>query len=295
MAGYDFKGNFQDVLALGALPVLVDLNQANWNIDANHVEAAIGSATRAIIVSHLHGGMVDMPAIMQIAQRAGIAVLEDACQVPGATVCGRIAGSWGDVGVLSFGGSKLLSAGRGGAFLTNNADVVQRARLYSYRGNEAYPLSELQAAVLVPQLDKLDVSNQRRSENVSRLQAAIVDRPGLRVFDNALADTSPGYYKLGFQYDAELFDGLSRDDFVTAMRAEGIAMDAGFRALHAIHSSRRYRKIGDLPIASDADQRVVVLHHPVLLGGAGDVDQIIAALDKVAQSATMIRERAQGD
>jgi len=295
MAGYDFKGNFQDVLVLGARPVLVDLDRDNCNIDASQVEAAIGPATRAIIVSHLHGGMVDMPAIMQIAQRTGVAVLEDACQVPGATVCGRIAGTWGDVGVLSFGGSKLLSAGRGGAFLTNNADVVQRARLYSHRGNEAYPLSELQAAVLLPQLDKLDVSNRRRTDNVAHLQATIGDRAGLRVFANALSDTSPGYYKLGFQYDGESFDGLSRDGFVAAIRAEGIAMDAGFRALHAIHSSRRYRKMGDLPIATDADQRVVVLHHPVLSGSAGDVDQIVVALDKVAQSATMIRERAAGN
>lgn len=293
LAAYDFKGNFQDVLAVGAQPVLVDVVPGNWNLDIHQLEAAVGPQTRAVIATHLHGGMVDMPVVIQIAEAAGIPVVEDACQAPGAVVCGRKAGTWGDVGVLSFGGSKLLTAGRGGAFFTNRADIVQRARLYSHRGNEAYPLSELQAAALVPQLDQLDAANEHRAANVARLCDALGGRCGLEVFTNSLADTKPGYYKLGFQYDPREFEGLAREDFVAAMRAEGIALDVGFRALHAIHGSRRYRLVGDLPVAGDADERVVVLHHPVLLGEQGDIDQIAAALDKVAQSARMIREQAK--
>jgi hypothetical protein len=96
---------------------------------------------------------------------------------------------------------------------------------------------------------------------------------------------------VGFQYAAAAFDGLSRDDFVAAMRAEGVAFDSGFRALHLIHSDRRFRKVGALPVAADADARVATLHHPVLLGDADDVAQIVEALDKVQRSATMIRER----
>lgn len=222
-----------------------------------------------------------MPAVMEIARAAGVAVIEDACQMPGAVIAGRPAGTWGDVGVLSFGGSKLLSAGRGGALFTNRAEIVQRARLYSHRGNEAYPLSELQAAVLVPQWNRLDERNRQRTENANRLCGMLADRPGLVPFLKSIPETTPGYYKLGFQYDPRAFDGLSRDRFAEAMRAEGIAVDPGFRSLHTIHSRRRYRQVGDLPVATGADERVLTLHHPVLLGEPEEIDQIVTAIEKV--------------
>jgi perosamine synthetase len=290
LAAYDFKGNFQTVLTVGATPVLIDVRADNWNLDADRLEAAIGPRTRAIIVSHLHGGVVDMPAVMEIARRHGIRVIDDACQMPGAEIAGRKAGTWGDVGVLSFGGSKLLSAGRGGALLTSDAEIVQRARLYSHRGNEAYPLSELQAAVLIPQLEQLDGRNELRRENVARLRDLMSDARGLKLFDNGPIDAAPGYYKLGLQYDAAPFDGLSRDEFAGAVRAEGIAMDAGFRGLHRIHSRRRFRAAGELRNADAADEMVLILHHPVLLGSDEDIAQVAAAIDKVRRHATIIRE-----
>jgi len=287
LAAYDFKGNYQDVLAVGAKPVLVDIATDNWNFDPERIESALSAATKAIIVSHLHGGVVPMPRLMDVARANDVAVIEDACQMPGANVFGRKAGMWGDVGVLSFGGSKLLTAGRGGAILTNNEQIVQRARLYSQRGNEAYPLSELQAAVLIPQLEQLDKLNQRRAENVARLLGLLSSEKGLQPFKNKPSDSQPGYYKLGFQYDPAHFHGLSRDDFSAAMRAEGIAFDAGFRALDRIHSARRYRKTDSLSNAHAADERSLILHHPVLLGEANDVKQIVEALDKTHQYATM--------
>src|SRR5256885_2272952 len=130
---------------------------------AKRLADAIGPATRAAVVSHLHGGIVPMRQVMQVAAARGVAVVEDAAQAPGAVVQGRKAGTWGDAGVLSFGGSKLLTAGRGGALLTPHADVHQRARLVLNRGNITCPLSELQAAVLLPPLDKLNARNARRA------------------------------------------------------------------------------------------------------------------------------------
>src|SRR5215831_17047378 len=112
-----------------------------------------------------------MREVMEACSARGVAVVEDAAQCPGASVQGRPAGAWGDVGVLSFGGSKLLSAGRGGALLTRHADVHQRARLFLHRGNLVCPLSELQAAVLLPQLAKLDERNGQRAASVGRLAA----------------------------------------------------------------------------------------------------------------------------
>lgn len=284
MAAYDFKGNFQNVLAVGATPVLVDVRPDNWNLDPAHLDAAIGDTTKAIVASHLHGGVVPMPEVIDVARSRNVPVIEDACQMPGARIRGRVAGTWGDVGVWSFGGSKLLSAGRGGALFTRDAEVAQRVRLYTQRGNEAYPLSELQAAVLLPQLDKLDVRNRKRSESVAAL-TELLEGSGLAAFRNAESDSEPGYFKLGLQYDAAAFDGLTRDRFAEAMRAEGIAISPGFRALHRTHGRRRFRAVGELPVASDADDRILTLHHPVLLEDRAAIEQIVAAVDKIRRCA----------
>ncbi len=104
-----------------------------------------------------------MSRVVNIAHEHGLAVIEDACQMPGALIEGRKAGTWGDIGVISFGGSKLLSAGRGGALLTSSPEIKQRVQIYCQRGNHAYPLSELQATVLLPQLERLDQKKSRAS------------------------------------------------------------------------------------------------------------------------------------
>src|SRR5262249_53792166 len=204
-----------------------------------------------------HGGVVPMREVMEFAAAQDLGVIEDAAQCPGALVQGRRAGTWGDVGTLSFGGSKLLSAGRGGAILTRHADVAQRARLYLLRGNLVCPLSELQAAVLLPQLDKLDARNSHRAGRVAWLRERLAGVPGLRFLVNHVADTQPGYYKVGLQFDEACF-GLSRAQLVAALRAEGIALDEGFRALHVGRSPSRFRRAGDLTESERAHHHLVV-------------------------------------
>jgi dTDP-4-amino-4,6-dideoxygalactose transaminase len=288
LAAYDYPGNFLSVHAVGATPVLVDVDPDNWNLAPGRLEAAAGPNTRAVIVSHLHGGVVPMPQVLAVAESRGLRVIEDAAQCPGALVLGRRAGTWGDAGVQSFGGSKLLSAGRGGALLTPHADVHQRARLFLSRGNVTSPLSELQAAVLLPQLDKLDARNADRAAAVRLLAVGMADVRGLRLFANggqgAGGDTRPGYYKVGLQLDANGF-GLPRDRFVAAVRAEGVAVNEGFRALHVGRSPRRFRRAGPLDEAERAHRGAVVLHHPVLLGGGRDVEEVVAAVRKVRANA----------
>lgn len=304
VAAYDFKGNFQDVLALGAVPVLVDVRPDDWMLDVEQVPRAISSRTRAIIASHLHGGQVDMPALCALASERGIGVLEDACQSPLAHVAGKVAGTWGDVGVLSFGGSKLVTAGRGGAVVTRRADVAQRIRLYVQRGNDAYPLSELQAAALLPQWERLADYNHRRAESVAwfgssgrreSTEATAAPRAGdlsdgLVALSPRLPDSRSAYYKLGLQYSASRFGGLTRDQFSQAMRAEGIALDPGLRALHATHSSRRFRAVSSLAEAARADQAILTLHHPVLLGSTAALGEVVAAIEKVRQSSDALRD-----
>lgn len=276
LSAYDYPGNFLSVHAVGAMPVLVDVEPGNCQLDVTRIEPALSPTTRAVIVSHLHGGILRMRELMDLAARRGLRVVEDAAQCPGAIVQGRKAGTWADVGILSFGGSKLLTAGRGGAILTRHADVLQRARLALIRGNVVCPLSELQAAVLGPQLTTLDERNEYRRGQASVLAGL----PGLSLFGPIPDDCAPGYYKVGFLYDANAFD-LPRERFLAALRAEGVAFDEGFRVLHAGRSPSRYRAGDSLSEATRVAVRITVLHHPVLLQTPEMMTRVVAAVRKV--------------
>lgn len=290
LAAYDFKANFQDVLAVGAIPVLVDINAAG-QLDFGQLEAARSPLTKAILASHLHGAMVDMPAVRSWADQHGLAVVEDVCQMPGARLGGRIAGTWGDAGVLSFGGSKLLTAGRGGAVVCRSSQVLERIRRFVLRGNDVSPLSELQAVLLLPQLARLADDNFRRAAAVSMLREQLADVPGLAPLQSALADAEPGYYKLGCWYDPQDWQGLPREHWCAALQHEGIAFFPGFRALHKIHAPRRFRAVGPLSQAARADARLVVLHHPILLGGESGVLQIVHGLQRIQRHAAAVRDQ----
>ena len=297
LSAYDFKANFTNVVLLGAVPVLVDCRGEDAQLDVSLVEGACTEKTKAVIASHLQGGLVDMPALREIADRRGVAVIEDVCQSPGAVVAGRLAGTWGDVATLSFGGSKLVTAGRGGAVLSSRPEMAQRIRLYTQRGNEAYPLSELQAALLLPQWERLEQDNAVREQGVAELCAGLP--AGLVAFlatkDRTFAErtaTMPAYYKLGFWYDSTEFEGLPRDRFCRAMRAEGIALDPGFAGLHQIHARRRFRAVGELPQATRASASVVMLHHPLLLEGSSAAREFRAAIDKITRHASQLRDAA---
>jgi dTDP-4-amino-4,6-dideoxygalactose transaminase len=230
-----------------------------------------------------------MRRVMELAAAHKLSIIEDAAQCPGALVQGRRVGTWGDVGVLSFGGSKLLTAGRGGAVLTGRSDVHQRMRRALLRGNLVCPLSELQAAVLLPQLMKLDERNAHRLANVARLTQMLAEVPGLVPLRNQVTESMPGYYKLGLQYQEEDF-GLPRKTFVAAQRAEGIAFDEGFPSAHIGRSEKRFGRFGDLHKAERAHHGMVVLHHPVLLGGHKELEEIRDAVLKIRHH----RELLQG-
>ena len=283
LAGYDFPGNFRAIEAVGALAVLTDIAPRTWAPDVQLLEAAYGPQVRAVVVSHLHGGLAPMQEICQWAAARGVRVVEDACQAPGATVQGRPAGSWGDVGVLSFGGSKLLTAGRGGAVLTHDAQIRQRIQVYAQRGNEAFPLSEIQAAVLLPQLEKLPMRNTARCQAVRQL----LDRlSGIRCLTSMMIDAELGdasFYKVAWLYDPDALGGHSRHEFLAAVQAEGVAMDEGFRGFFR-RSNRRCRIAGTLEASRAASERTVLLHHPVLLLGTEAVDRVAHAIKKAVSA-----------
>jgi perosamine synthetase len=289
LAAYDFKANFTNVLMLGAVPVLVDIDEQTRQLDVRQLPDAVSEKTRAILVSHLHGGVVDLGAVRTFAAERRLAVIEDACQCPGITIGGRTSGAGGDVGVLSFGGSKLVTSGRGGAVVTARTDIYERIRRHVLRGNDAYPLSEMQAAVIVPQWLKLSERHQQRAAFVRQLLTELGPDGGLVAWQWPTDSFTPGYYKVGFEYDPAVFSGLSRAGFCHAIRGEGIAIDPGFRALHRIHGTRRFRAVGALPQADRADDRTVTLHHPVLLESQTSLQQILVAVRKIRQAAERLQ------
>ena len=282
LAAYDYKANFANILAHGATPVLIDTLPELPAPDPALLNEAVTIKTKAVICSHLHGSVAAIDEFQSVAKQHDVPVIEDACQSPGAIIGGRVAGSIGDIGILSFGGSKLLTAGRGGAVLTNNATYAQRIRLYTERGNDAYPLSEMQAAVLLPQLAKLHDRNVTRHARVSRiLQRLPADGPIRSSLTEVTDDDLPSYYKVAF-YLAENDDGLTRDTLAERARSNGIALDAAFPALHKIHSQRRFRAVGELPNASALHHNLLTLHHPILLDEPAMVDNMIDRLTVLA-------------
>ncbi len=283
LAGYDFPGNFRAIEAVGARPALVDVEAGGWCLDVSLLEQLAQQSqlprVTAIVVSHLHGQLVPMQRLMQLAAEHEWVVVEDACQTPGAVVDGKPAGSWGDVGVMSFGGSKLLTAGRGGALLTGDAEIAQRIKLHASRSNDAYPMSELQAAVLLPQLELLDQRNKVRAENARRLRRATAGITGLQSPAETRSRDTPAYYKLAWQVDNKRLRS-TRKEIVAALQAEMAPIDEGFRGF-AKRSGRRCRRLTELTNARLAAEQTLVLHHPALLARPHAADQVAAALGKV--------------
>lgn len=272
LSAYDFKANFINVLTVGATPVLVDTLPDQPVMDVDHIESAISDRTRAILVSHLHGSLVPIHRVCELAKSRSLLVIEDACQSPGAVLAGKRVGTLGDIGILSFGGSKLLTAGRGGAVLTNNPAIAQRARLWTQRGNDASPLSEMQAAVLLPQLRTLDRLNALRHRRVQQLRQLLDDSPlqlscPLPDLDDSHTASSmslPAWYKLPFLFRDQQHS-IRREIICRRLRDCGIPLDPALSALHRIHARSRFRAIGPLSNATRLHDSLMTLHHTALL------------------------------
>lgn len=285
LAGYDFPGNFRAIEAIGAIPVLVDVVKDGWVIDSDGLSESITQSTTAIIVSHLHGQIADIGAIRKAVangvSETPVSIIEDNCQAPGGCVGPRPLGSLGDVGVLSFGGSKSLSAGRGGALMTNNAEIYQRAKIYANRGNDAFPLSQLQAAALLPQLSELETQTTVRNQKADMLIQATAESPTLTGLSQVIdGEHVAAYYKLPWLLANPTNGGWTREEFVRALQAEGVAIDTAFRGF-ARRTARRCRKVGSLVNSQIAAQQTILLHHPVLLESAETIKRVGQAINKV--------------
>jgi dTDP-4-amino-4,6-dideoxygalactose transaminase len=176
---YTFFATVGAIARLGATPVLVDIDPVTYNLDVAQVEARVTPQTRAIIPVHLYGQMADMDAVMRIADRHGIVVIEDAAQAIGAEHRGKRAGSIGHYGCFSFFPSKNLgAAGDGGMVVTNDADRASKLSVLRAHGSKPkyfhkvvggnFRLDALQAAVVTAKLRHLDAWTAARQRNAQR-------------------------------------------------------------------------------------------------------------------------------
>jgi dTDP-4-amino-4,6-dideoxygalactose transaminase len=280
LAGYDFPGNFRSIEAIGALPVLVDVVSDGWVLDPNQVAAAVSESTKAIVVSHLHGQIANIAAIKSAlestAHGQNVAIVEDVCQSPGGTLTGKPLGTFGDVSVFSFGGSKLLSAGRGGAVATNDPAIAQRIKVFSERGNDSFPLSQLQAAALIPQLDQLNDSNKKRLAAAKFLCKSINSIQGLATLPESdlESDNLHAIYKVPIRIES---DKLPRDAVLARFCDQGMPIGESFRGFYR-RSKRRCRKVGDLEHSKTAAEQTMLLHHPALLKDIATLDLIVQCI-----------------
>ena len=183
---HTFNATVASILSTGATPVFVDIDPGTLTIDAERIEAAITPRTRAICPVHLFGLPADMAAITEIADRHGLAIVEDACQAHGAVFDGRPVGSFGH-GVFSLYATKNMTTGEGGLITTDDDALAARIRLYRNQGmreryrHEAlgynFRLTDLAAAIGLVQLDKLERNTDRRRVIAARYDAAFADLP----------------------------------------------------------------------------------------------------------------------
>jgi dTDP-4-amino-4,6-dideoxygalactose transaminase len=185
-----FVATAEAIVHSRAMPVFIDVNPNTYNIDVSQIERRITSKTRAIIAVHLYGQPADMDAILEIARRHKLRVIEDSAQAHGARYRGRRAGSLGDVACFSFYPAKNLGAcGDGGAVVTNDAAIAESIRkLRDHGGTKKYQhdvvgynsrLDSLQAAALLLKLQRLDERNALRRYNAGLYDAALSGIDGI--------------------------------------------------------------------------------------------------------------------
>jgi len=230
----------------GAVPVFCDIDPVTHTIDPRLVEPLIGARTRAIVPVHAHGLPADMCELRRIADRYGLALVEDAAQAHGATYRGAMAGTLGHCGAFSLNGSKNLSAGEGGLLVTDDEDALRVARRLAIFGEDTppsppghyraywshmvgwnYRSQELTAALARSQLTRLDRFNRTARRNARLLDEALAGVPGLRS-PHVPDDRTCAFYRYRIVIDREElgFAGPPvelRDRLLFALQSEGVA------------------------------------------------------------------------
>ena len=231
-----FIGSANAVLMVGATPVLVDVDPVHFNICPERMAAAVTARTRAIMPVHLFGGAADMTAVMALAARHGLLVIEDAAQALGVSWNGTPAGSIGDVGCFSFFADKTITTGEGGYVTCRDAAVYERLRLLRNqgrldRGSFMHPaigynfrITDLQAAIGLAQLDRLDTLIAGKARVLSRMRDGLADIEEMRIIGPKAGST---FVPFRVVLIAEQVEALSRH-----LEAAGVQTRSFFYPLH---------------------------------------------------------------
>ncbi|MEO8271522.1 MAG: DegT/DnrJ/EryC1/StrS aminotransferase family protein [Aureliella sp.] len=276
LSAYDYPGNFWAIERVGARPLLIDVEPNGWRIAVDQLsqawEDSPAPALKAMVVSHLHGQLQDMHALRNWCEQYGLILIEDACQAIGARVNGKAVGSTSHASILSFGGGKVLSAGRGGALFTTNKDFAQRARVCAGAGSGPYALSELQAATVVAQLPWLNAVDERCRCYFTQLADGLQNLTGVTCpYVDALPNTS--FYQGGFLSDFQ-------SDVVEKLTTAGFPAGVGFAGFHR-RSSRRCRRWQTLPNTASVAARTVAIHYSAALDPNLPAAQVAALVSQL--------------
>jgi dTDP-4-amino-4,6-dideoxygalactose transaminase len=321
---YTFIATVNAVLMHHALPVFVDTDPETFQIDHRKIESAITDRTVAIVPVHIGGSLANLDAILDVARRHKLPVIEDACQAHLGEWRGRKAGTWGTAGCFSFQVSKNLCSGEGGAILTNDDQLATKCYAFhnncrakttdsynfSYLGTRAanFRLTEFQGALLLAQMTRIEEQAKTRTENAKYLTELLGQIPGIqpaKIYDGC---TRNAYHLYMLRYQAEQFNHLPRTKFLQALSAEGIPCSSGYAPLNwesfiqEAVSSRGYQRCfpkevldrwhhrNHCPENDKLCQEAVWFTQPMLLGPKSDMDEIAEAIRKIqAHSAALAK------
>jgi L-glutamine:2-deoxy-scyllo-inosose/3-amino-2,3-dideoxy-scyllo-inosose aminotransferase len=256
--GLTWQATAAAVIDVNAVPILVDVEPDTWCIDPKAAEAAITRRTRAIIPVHLYGCICDMDAVMRIARKHKLAVIEDCAHQHGSKWKGRGVGSIGDIGSFSFQLSKVLTAGEGGALTTSRADLRERLdalrncgrrpRFDQAKGSKGagqygsegdfiqsgnYRITEFQAAVLLEQLKRAPAQIKLRDQNAVYLNGLLAKIPGIMPMKRDKRASLQSYFNFAFRYEQKAFKGVPVAKFRAALQAElGLELEHCYEPLN---------------------------------------------------------------
>ncbi|MES2872907.1 MAG: DegT/DnrJ/EryC1/StrS family aminotransferase [Bacteroidota bacterium] len=316
---YTDFGTVSAILTSRALPVLVDLDRASYQLDAALIEKKINKNTKAIIPVHMMGMPCEMDKIMAIARKYNLKVIEDACQANFAHYQGKQLGTIGDVGCFSFQASKQIACGEGGAIISNNAELMDECYTVQNHGTNRkgsnvtigpkYRMNEFEGAILMGQIGSARARFQKRNENANYLISKLKGFGGLVPQKQYPGTESGGYYHFAMSYHKEHFNNVERSRFLKAVFAEGVNLSPyiarglhiepwidhikGLKEYQKMYSPARLKQYTDEMACPNCDlicneEMVVLPGSSCLLGTRQDMDDVINAVMKVYENKTKL-------
>jgi dTDP-4-amino-4,6-dideoxygalactose transaminase len=316
-----FQATASAPLAAGAIPVLVDVDPETYCIDPKAIEAALTPRTRAIIPVHLGAQMADMDAIMEIAERHSLIVIEDCAHAHGAKWRGRGAGTIGHFGSFSLQSSKILTTGEGGVLLCRTPELAERAasvidcgRTHTPDGEATfggnYRMAEMQAALGNVALLRFPEQVRQRAEMLGYLEESLSEVPGVRMLRRDPRHTTRSFYRYVFAIDPQVYKA-THEVVCAALLAEGIPCWQGYAPLNrddlfkpelsrlpVPQAFPEYFHFDEMrfPEAERSGAREAVwLDESIFRSGHQGIDDVVNALYKILENADELAEIARTD